>query len=69
MFITNWYVNGEQLLQLKYDTANCFNLDIYFRKEIIMLTPKAAVKWFPRDHIEMLNIKMAKVKKCLDKIR
>ena len=54
MFITNWHVN--QYWDW-YDKTNHFNFDIYCHEEIMILTPKTAVKWSPRDHIQMLALR------------
>ena len=40
----------------EYDKANCFNLNIYFDEEILILTLKTHAKWSPWDYIKMLAL-------------
>ena len=38
------------------DKATCFNSNISFYKEIMILIPTTIDKWHPRDHFEMLDL-------------
>ena len=41
----------------EYNKANYFNSNIFFHKEILILTPKTLNKWPPRNHFVMLVLK------------
>ena len=36
--------------------ANCVDSNIYFHKEIMILTPKTVDKWPPQNYFEMMDL-------------
>ena len=57
--IVSWYLLGVITHQGFLFSCSCMNrcTCMYCHKDIMILTPKTAVKWSPRDHIQMIALK------------